>query len=69
MAFLYLKGYNKHEGNKVFTWVDSDRTRENGFKQKKGRFRVRQGNFLTESGEVLEQAIQIGCGCPIPAGV
>jgi len=29
-----------------------------------------QGEVLhRESGEVLEQAAQIGCGCPIPGGV
>ena len=24
-AFQYLKGVYKHEGNQLFTWVDSDR--------------------------------------------
>jgi len=29
-----------------------------------------QGEVLYyESGEVLEQAAQIGCGCPVPGGV
>ena len=27
------------------------------------------GRFFTESGEVLAQAAQRGCGCPIPGGV
>ena len=36
-AFQYLKGAYKQEANQVFTWVDSDRTRRNGFKLKKGR--------------------------------
>ena len=31
-AFQYLKGDNKKEDNQFFTWVDSDRTRGNGFK-------------------------------------
>jgi len=31
-AFQYLRGAYKHEGNKCFTWVDSGRTRVNGFK-------------------------------------
>ena len=32
VAFRYLKGSYKHEGNQLFTWTDSDRTQENGFK-------------------------------------
>ena len=35
----YLKGIFKHEGNKLFTWVDSDRIKGNGFKLKEGRCR------------------------------
>ena len=40
VTFQYLKGVYKHEGNQLFTWVDSDRTRGNGFKLKEGRFRL-----------------------------
>jgi len=40
MAFSYLKKDYKHEGNQLFTQVDSDGTRENGFKVKVGRFRL-----------------------------
>ena len=39
-AFQYLKRAYKQEGNQLFTWVDSDRTRGNGFKLKEGRFRL-----------------------------
>ena len=35
-AFQYLKGVYKHERNQLLTQVDSDKTRENGFKLKKG---------------------------------
>ena len=56
-AFQYLKGVYKHEGSKLFTRVNSDRTRKNGFKLKEGNFRLDvRGKFFTESGEVLEQA-------------
>ena len=48
-----LEGIYKQERNQLFTRVDSDRTKGNGFKIK---------------GEVLAQAAQ-RCGCPIPGGV
>jgi len=31
VAFQYLKGFYKHEGNQLFTRVDNDRTRGNSF--------------------------------------
>ena len=37
-AFQYLNGVFKQEGNWLFTRVDSDRMRGNGFKLKEGRF-------------------------------
>ena len=40
VAFQYLKGAYKKEGNWLFTGMDSDRTRGNGFKLRKGRFRL-----------------------------
>ena len=36
VAFQYLKGTYKQEGERLFTRVDSDRTRGNGFKQRRG---------------------------------
>ena len=38
-ALQYLKGAFKQEGDQLLKWSDSDRTRGNGFKLKKGRFR------------------------------
>jgi len=40
VAFQYLKGAYEQEGEQLFTRVGSDRTRENGFKQRQGRFRL-----------------------------
>ena len=64
------KKANKQEGSQLFTRVDNGRTGGNGFKLKEGRFRLVIGEVLyCESGEVLEQAAQRACGCPIPGGV
>ena len=38
VAFQYLNGVYKHEGNQLFTRVGSDRTRGNGFRLKEERF-------------------------------
>ena len=40
VAFQYLKGAYKQEGEWLFMRVDSDRTRGNGFKLGHGRFRL-----------------------------
>jgi len=48
-AFQYLKGYYKKEGNQLFTQINTDRTRGNGFKLKQGRFRLNEKEkFFTE---------------------
>ena len=59
MAFQCLKGAYKQEGEQLFMRVDSDRTRENGFKLRKGRFRldIRRKIFHKEGGEALEQVV------------
>ena len=38
VAFQYLKGAYKQEGERLFMRVDGDRTRGNGFKLRQGRF-------------------------------
>ena len=38
VAFWYLKGGYEREGDRLFTWADSDKSRENGSKQKKEKF-------------------------------
>ncbi|KFV16626.1 hypothetical protein N339_04999, partial [Pterocles gutturalis] len=40
VAFQYLKGAYKQEGERLFTGVGSDRMRGNGFKLREGRFRL-----------------------------
>ena len=40
-AFQYLNGGNKKEGDRLSSRVHCDRTRENGFKVKEGRLRLR----------------------------
>ena len=40
VAFQYLKGAYKQEGEQLFTRVDSDRKNGNGLKLRQGRFRL-----------------------------
>ena len=49
VAFQYLKGAYKQEGERLFMRVDGERTRGNGFKLKEGRFRLDiRRKFFTE---------------------
>ena len=40
VAFQYLRGACKQEGEWLFTRVDRDRSRGNGFRLRQGRFRL-----------------------------
>jgi len=40
VAFQYLKGAYKKDGDKLFSRACSDKTKDNGFKMKEGRFRL-----------------------------
>ena len=68
VAFQYVKGTYKQEGEWLFMRVDSDRTKGNGLKLRQGRFRldIRRKFFHTGGGDALEQVAQGGCGHPIP---
>ena len=60
MAFQYLNGNYRKEGDRLFSSVCGDRTRGNGFKLKEGRFRggYKLKIFYSEGAEALEQAAQ-----------
>ena len=50
MTFQYLKGRCKKEGDRLFSRVCGDRKMGNGFKLKKGRFRldIRKKSFTVK---------------------
>ena len=49
VAFQYLKGAYKQEGERLFTRVDNDRTRGNSLKLRQGRFRLNmRRKFFTQ---------------------
>lgn len=67
--FQYLNGNYKQEGYQLFTWVDIDRTKENGFKLEERRYKLSvRKKFLIWCGVALAQAAQRNWGCPILRG-
>ena len=71
VAFQYLKGAYKQEGEQLFTKVDSNRTRGNGLKLIQERFRldIRKKFFTQRVVTHWNRLPQGGCGCPIPGGI
>lgn len=48
-VFQFSKGVHRHEGNQLFTQVDTDSTRDDGLELKEGRFKLNvRGKFFTE---------------------
>jgi len=68
-AFQYLKGAYKKAGQALFTRVGSDKARDNGFKLKEGRFRLKEEILHNEGGDALAQVGQRSCGCALPGSV
>ncbi|KAK4815951.1 LOW QUALITY PROTEIN: hypothetical protein QYF61_010445 [Mycteria americana] len=68
-AFQYLKEAYKKVGEGLFTRAYSDRTRVNGFKLKKGQFRLDIRKKFFTMRVALEQVAHRSCGCPIPGNV
>jgi len=71
VAFQYLKGAYRKDGDELFGGVCCNRIRGNGFKLKEGRFRldIRKKFFYNEGGEILEQVGHRGSRCPFTASV
>ena len=65
VAFQYLKGAYRKDGEGPFPRECSDKTKGNGFKLKEGRFRL----DIRKGGETMEQVAQRSCGCPLPGSV
>ena len=71
MAFQYLKGSCKKEGDSLFSRVCCDRTRENGFKLKGERFRLdtKKNFFYGMYGETLAQLTKEGGRSSVPGDI
>ena len=69
-AFQYLKWAYKQEGDWLFTWFDSDRTRGNGFNLNLSSFSLDvRKKFFTQKAMRPGTAAQRAVGAPSSAGV
>lgn len=71
MAFQFLKGVYKKDGDKLFSRAYYDRTRANGFELKVSKLRLKMRSYLfyNECIERLKEVAQRGGGCPIPGKI
>ena len=71
MAFQYLRGGCKKEGDRLFSRICCERTRGKGFNLKEGRFKldIRKKNVYYKDGEALVQVAQRGGGYPVPGDI
>ena len=71
VAFQYLKGSCKKEGDRLFRRVFCDRTRGHGFKLKERRFifDIKNTFYYNKGGEALTHVAHRGGRCPIPANI
>ena len=64
-AFLYLKGAYNQEGEQLFTWADSGRTRGNGFKLEEEKLRLNvRGKIFTQKAVRCWHSCPESCGAP-----
>jgi len=68
VVFQYLKGAYRKDGENLFSKACCDRTRNNGFKLREGRFRldIRKKLITVGGGETLEPVARRGSGGPHP---
>ena len=71
MAFQYLMGDSKKDGDKLFSRGCCGRTNGDGFKLKEGRFRlnIKKKFFIRRMMKTPDQVAQRGGRCPIPGNI
>ena len=69
MAFQYLNRAYRQEGDQLFAWSNSDRTRGNGFNLKERRFRLDVKKFFTQRAVRHWHCCPDCPGFPIPGSI